>query len=303
MTTIKLSPINNTLQGITTIANSLLQQPRHHLVLRLTLILLFLYGSSTLILDVPLRIVCGLMLVSPALIAHQGLWVLVCGLIWCINAVNWLWIDNHQFLISYWCLVCALAVSSQDTDAVLAWNGRILTGLVFLFATFWKLLSGEYLNGSFLHYTFLTDDRVATVASLVGGLNPGVLSQNRLLESTLKIMPDSSLSVILETSEALRVFTLGASYWTLLIEGVVAAAFLLVGLHWLARMRDWLLLLFVATTYFLLPVLGFAYVILIMGLAQCATNHVGKRLTYLSLLASLQFARLPWEQLFSGLQQ
>ena len=288
---------------LTPVIKSLLQQPSHHLVLRLTLILLFLYGSSTLILDVPLRIICGLMLVSPTLITSQGLWILICGFIWCMNAVNWLWIDNHQFLISYWCLVCALGVSAKNTDAILAWNGRILTGLVFLFATFWKLLSGEYLNGSFLHYTFLTDDRVATFASLVGRLNPGVLSQNRLLESTLKVMPDSSLSVTLETSEALRTFTLSASYWTLLIEGAVAAAFLLVGVHWLARIRDWLLMLFVATTYFLLPVLGFAYVIIIMGLAQCSTNHVGKRLAYLSLFASLQFARLPWEQLFSGLQQ
>ena len=285
------------LSELTSITHSLLKQPRHHLVLRLTLILLFLYGSSTLILDVPLRILCGLMLISPTLINSQGLWVLICGFIWCINAVNWLWIDNHQFLISYWCLVCALAVSAKNTDAVLAWNGRILTGLVFLFATFWKLLSGEYLNGSFLHYTFLTDDRVQTFASLVGGLNPGILSQNRLLESALKVMPHSSLSVTLETSEALRAFALGASYWTLLIEGVVAVAFLWAGIQWLAHARDWLLLLFVATTYFLLPVLGFAYVILIMGLAQCSTESTGKRLTYLCLFASLQLARLPWEQL------
>ena len=110
-------------------------------------------------------------------------------------------------------------------------------------------------------------------------------------------MPHSSLSVTLETSEALRAVALGASYWTLLIEGVVAIAFLLAGIQWLAHARDWLLLLFVATTYFLLPVLGFAYVILIMGLAQCSSEHTGKRLVYLGLFASLQLARLPWEQL------
>ena len=286
------------LQSIRDVTQSLLDQPCHGLVLRLTLVLLLLYGSSNLILDAPLRIVCGLMLISPGLITHQGMWVLVCGLVWWVNAANWLWIDNHQFLISYWCLACALAVSAKNTDAVLAWNGRILVGLVFCFATLWKLLSGEYLNGSFLHYTFLTDDRIQAFATFIGRLSPDVLPQNRLLEVVLKTTPDACLEITLGTSPGLERFALVFSYWTLLIEGAVAAAFLLIGIHWLARLRNWILILFVATTYFLLPVLGFAYVLIIMGLAQCPPKRSGDRIAYLSLLAGLQLARLPWETFF-----
>ncbi len=286
------------LQIFRDIAHSLLEQPRHYLVLRLTLVLLLLYGSSNLTLDVPLRIVCGLMLISPSLITYPGMWVLVCGLVWWVNAANWLWIDNHKFLISYWCLACALGVSAKNTDAVLAWNGRILVGLTFLFATLWKVLSGEYLNGSFLHYTFLTDDRIQSFASAVGGLSPDVLPQNRLLEAMLKTTPQAALDVTLGTSPSLARFALFASYWTILIEGAVAAAFLLIGLRWLAQRRNWILIVFIATTYFLLPVLGFAYVLIIMGLAQCSPNRVSDRIAYLSMLAGLQFARLPWETFF-----
>lgn len=146
----------------------LLAQPRHLLVLRLTLLLLLIHGSTTVFLDVPLRVLCGLMLLSPTLLVSQVMWVILCGLVWWMNATVWLWIDNHKILITYWCLVCALGVSAKDTEGVLAWNGRLLIGLTFLFATAWKLLAGEYWNGAFLHYTFLTDIRVEAIATAIG---------------------------------------------------------------------------------------------------------------------------------------
>ena len=274
------------------IIQRVLDQPRDCLGLRLTLLLLIFYGSSDLTLDVPLRVICGLMLMIPELITHSGLWVIICGCIWWMNAANWLWIDNHQFLISYWCLVCTLGISSKNRDAVLAWNGRLLVGLVFLFATIWKLLAGEYWTGSFLHYTFLTDDRIAAFATMIGGLSPDVLPQNQLLESVLKTYPQAGLSVTLGTSPWLQRFTIAASYWTLLIEGTVALAFLGVGWWGLARFRNWLLLIFIATTYVLLPVLGFASILIIMGLAQCSQEQRRDRLAYLLLLGGLQLTRL-----------
>jgi len=170
---------------------ALLAQPRHHLVLRLTLLLLLLHGASTIYLDVPLRVLCCLMLLVPALLGNQMIWTLICGLVWLMNATDWLWLDNHKILISYWCLVCALSVSAKKTDQVLAWNGRVLIGLTFLFATFWKVAGGEYWDGSFLHYTFLTDGRVAAIASFIGGLSPDTLIQNQLLEAILKYLPDN----------------------------------------------------------------------------------------------------------------
>ena len=269
----------------------LLAQPRHILVLRLTSLLLLLYGSSTIILDVPLRIICGLMLIAPGLLTNQVLWVVICGLVWWVNANDWLWIDNHKILISYWCLVCALAVSSQDPDRVLAWNGRMLIGLTFLFATIWKIIAGEYWNGAFLHYTFLVENRVEAIATFISSLPPDILPQNQLLEEILSRFPQTVKSVTLSSSHRLEVFTLTASYWTLLIEGIVALAFLVDSFSFLFRIRDWLLILFIATTYFLLPVLGFAYILSVMGLAQCSVNARYQPIFYIFLFGFLQFAR------------
>ncbi|ELR99476.1 hypothetical protein [Gloeocapsa sp. PCC 73106] len=268
----------------------LLSQPRDVLVLRFTALLLLLYGSSTVVLDVPLSILSGLMLLSPVFLTSQVLWVIICALLWWINATDWLWIDNHKILITYWGLVCALAVSAKDADEVLAWNGRLLIGLTFLFATIWKVLAGEYWDGSFLHYTFMLDPRVESVAMFIGGLSRETLVQNRLLEVSLQEFPKKIGQITLFTSTRLQWFALAASYWTLLIEASVAIAFLLPSFF--SRYRDWLLIVFIATTYFLLPVLGFAYVLMIMGFAQCHPQNTGIRVTYICLFAFLQLARL-----------
>src|SRR5262249_22474042 len=67
--------------------------------------------------------------------------------------------DNHSFLLCYWLLAIALATRSRDADAVLAWNGRALVGLVFAFATLWKVaLSPDYLDGRFFGVTLLDDE-------------------------------------------------------------------------------------------------------------------------------------------------
>ena len=273
----------------------LLEQPRYLLVLRLTLLLLFLYGYSTVFLDVPLKIICGLMLLSPSLLSSQTLWVMICALVWWNNATNWLWIDNHQILISYWCLVCSLAVSSKNADGILAWNGQIMIGLTFLFATIWKIIGGEYGNGTFLHYTFLVEPRVEAVATFIGGLSPHALPQNRLLESIYRQFPQMLKGVTLSSSSRLESFTLLASYWTLLIEGSIAISFLGGLIFVFFRFRDWLLILFIVTTYFLLPVLGFAYILIIMGLAQCSPKDRLTRISYIMIFGLLQLARLPWE--------
>ncbi|ELS04772.1 hypothetical protein Xen7305DRAFT_00045080 [Xenococcus sp. PCC 7305] len=269
----------------------LLSPPRYFLVLRITLLLLLLYGSSTVFLDVPLRIICSLMLIIPSLLTNQILWVLICGFVWWVNASDWLWIDNHKILISYWCLVCALAVSSSDPEEVLARNGRMLIGLTFFFATVWKMIAGEYWNGAFLHYTFLAENRIEEFANIIGGLPPDVLPQNQILSEILSRFPGTVKTVTLASNPRLEIFSLAASYWTLLIEGSIALAFLGKSFRFLFRFRNWLLILFIVTTYFLLPVLGFAYILIVMGLAQCSGNSRYQMIAYIFLLGFLQFAR------------
>ena len=51
-------------------------------------------------------------------------------------------------------------------------------------------------------------------------------------------------------------------------RGAVALAFLSPGSRWLGRHRDHLLITFTVTTYLAAPVLGFGWMLLVLGLAQ-----------------------------------
>lgn len=282
------------------LADEVFTTPRELLVLRLTAVLLLLHGAHSWTLDVPLRIACGLMLIFPTLLASSLMWLAVCVSLILGNALDWTWIDNHKYLITYWSMVCTLAVVAKKPDAVLSWNARLLLGLVFLFAVIWKVLAGEYVDGSFLHFVFLTDRRVEVPARIVGGLETYVLPVNRLVVLALKELPHIGIQMTLETSSLLRVTALWASYWALLIEGVVALAFLLPTRVRLSQsVRDFSLILFIGTTYFLLPVTGFAFIITVMGFAQCPQERPRTRLVYIGVFVLVQLTRVPWQQFVS----
>ena len=281
-----------------TIINEIFSVPKEILVLRLTVILLLLHGSHSWTLDVPLRIICGIMLLSQTLIKNSTMWLILCSFLIIGNGLDWNWIDNHKYLITYWCMACTISVISKDIMKVLSWNARHLLGLVFFFAFIWKLIAGQYINGSFLHFVFMTDSRVEVAASFFGNLESSILPINRLLISALKDIPNSGIHITLETSTSLKSISLIASYWTLFIEGVLVLMFMLPSRFRLTKARDLFLILFIGTTYILLPVTGFAFILGVMGFAQCTRSHRATQIGYLSILVVIQLTRIPWQKFF-----
>ena len=116
----------------------------HALVLRLTVVLLMLYGTNSPELAVPLRICGGLMLVVPGLAAMRPLWWCLVSALLLGNWWQWYSIDNHKYLIAYWTLACALSVGLPRGVVHLSKTAQLLIGVVFSLATFWKFLAGEY---------------------------------------------------------------------------------------------------------------------------------------------------------------
>lgn len=276
----------------------LLKLPPEELVLRLTLLTLLLHGSSETWLDVILQVLCGMMLVSRTHFSSPGLWIAVSSFIWIINATDWLWIDNHKFLMSYWVLACTVAVLSKEMHLVLQWNGRILVGLCFGFATLWKLIAGQYWNGEFMVYTLLVDGRMEFIAHSMAGVPRADLAQSRILEDTIGLFPNEEVQSSLPITDRLRFVALAMSWWTILVEAAVTILFL-VKSSFASRWRDLVLLAFIASTYVFVPVLGFGYILTILGLASCPTERSSIRMTYLGVLIVLQLGRLPWERLLS----
>jgi hypothetical protein len=86
----------------------------------------------------------------------------------------------------------------------------------------------------------------------------------------------------------LRSLALAATWATLALEAAVAIAFL-APLGRRVWLRHWLLLCFCATTYAIAPVVGFGWLLLAMGAAQCAPHARRTRLAYLGVFALLIF--------------
>jgi hypothetical protein len=194
------------------IRDELLTQPIDVLILRLTVVMMLLHSASSWELDVVRRLLCGMMLLSRKMLLNRSLWLLLVGCTLWLNTLDWFTIDNHKFLIAYWCVACAFAVGADRPEWVLRVNARRLIALVFLFAVGWKLIGGEYLDGEFLHYTLQTDSRLAVPAQVVGGLDAADLATNRNIEQVLRQFPDPVLGATLNSSNRLERFAVVAEH-------------------------------------------------------------------------------------------
>lgn len=267
--------------------SELKQQPKDLLILRLTLILLLLYSPPYFPLrSFALPVLCAIMLTSGHFLTSKFWWSILIIIFIGTNIVFWYAFDNHHYLTNYWCIVCLLALGAKNVEGIMAWNGRLLIGLCFLLATLWKVITWEYFDGSFLEATILLDGRLELTAYLFGGLNPEILYNNREL---LDYFAATSLgeAAFLTSSPQLAFFSVVLSYWTLLCEGIIAIAFLFPQLKWLYDRRDYFLILFILTTYPLIPVGGFAGLLAVMGFAQCSSDRPRIGFIYLLLFVSI----------------
>jgi hypothetical protein len=264
------------------------------LPLVLTLVLVMLVTNRSWYVAVPAVILSIVGLAMPSVRRSWGLWLALAGI---LGAAAWTkrWqIDNHQFLIAYWCLAIGVASRSPDPARVRRWSARLLVGAVFALATMWKLLSPDFLDGSFMRFTLLTDQRFTDVAALVGDVDPAALDANRRSMTALA-EPDNPLTeaTVLTGSSRLDALADVLTWWTIAIEGAVAVCFL-VPWRRIGRHRDLALVAFVSTTYAVAPVVGFGWVLVAMGLTQHEPGRRGVRLGYFATFLLVQAYVAPW---------
>ncbi len=241
--------------------------------LGLTLITLLLrpVGSGAIRPAILLLAVFGL-LVAPAR-RSAWLWLALAGLTGWRVVADWPLADNHSYLLCYWYLAL---------------------GLAFSFAVLWKLISPDYLEGTFFRVTLLTDPRFTELTSLFAGLGPETLDSSRraLWQHLDGLSPGLALP---ELSAAFHRLALFLTFWTIGLEAVVAVCFL-----WPGRAtrgaRHGALLVFCATTFALLSsIASFGWLLLAMGLASCDASRRRTKLAYLAVFALILVSReLEW---------
>jgi len=220
-------------------------------------------------------------------------WLALSGLAaWRVIA-GWPLADNHAYLLVYWLLAVGLALLSREPERVLAWNARALIGLAFAFAVLWKLLSPDYLDGRFFRVALVEDRRLEPFTRWAGGLDDDALQERR--DFLAQHVDGPGIAGVAPPEPArLRALALGATWSTLALEAAVAVAFLAPPGRrvWL---RHALLLFFCATTYAVVPVASFGWLLLAMGVAQCDLDARRTRLAYLGVFALLVlYHHAPW---------
>jgi hypothetical protein len=281
-------------------------KPAIDLALRLTLLDLLLRPVGNWLLRPFILGIAAIAILRPGWLRNPVVWLVLAGLTAARFVLDWPLADNHAYLLAYWCLAAALALWTLEPNKVLAVNGRVLIGLVFLFACLWKFVgSDNYVDGTFFQVTILTDPRFEGFARVAGGLDMQELGS---LREFVEQHRDSAAATVAESTPAparFRALAAAATAWNLFINAALAFAFLLPLGRRLPVLRHLLLLVYCIVTYAIATVDGFGWLLLAMGAAQCEPEQRRTRWAYMAVFVLILFYReISWaETVFLPLQR
>jgi hypothetical protein len=190
-------------------------------------------------------------------------WLALAGIGGLRVLLDWPLADNHAYLLTYWCLGLGLAAVAADPARTAARCARILLMLTFCFAVMQKATSPSYLDGTFFTSLFVIDERFVDFGRLVTGMTAEDVAR-------AKEYLDGGGGDPTLIPAALRRLGMWSTWWNLLDQALVTAAFALSRRSLLGRHRDLVLLAFCAITFAVAPVAPFGWLLLSMGVAQSA---------------------------------
>ena len=269
------------------------------LIPRATLLLVILNNREDLPLLVASALLCVVAFRQRRLYASPWLWLAVAAVMGARQAWGWERIDDHVVATTYWALALVLSLRTDDPERFMAHNARVLLGLVFAFAAFWKLYSADFRSSTFFQYTLLLDDRFRWFAVHVGGLSPQEYAHNHALARQLRDPNSGAALAALSGTARIPVLATVMTWWGAASEAALGAVFLAP----LREERTWLrhavLFAFCATTYAIVPVGGFGLLLLTLGLAQ-VRRGTRLRVVYLVALVVMLVYVASWRSLFYG---
>lgn len=188
---------------------------------------------------------------------------------------TWFRFDNHVWLTAAWALGLGLCLLAQHPDRAAALEGRWLVAIIFGIGAMWKVGATDFRSGDYFQYAVINDDRFAALASWVGGIDRSALGPDRADLAALVATPGEPL--ILETTARLRAMAWVFTVWGVIIELAVALLWVLPLRAHHRWIRHVALLLFVGTTYLVVPVGGFGCLLMAIGLTQARGRPVLRR--------------------------
>ena len=234
----------------------------------------------------------GAALLWPALGRRSAPWWVMAGLMGAALFSNWMLVDNHVFLATYWLVAIAAARSAPEgaRAPALARAASMLLGLTMLFATVHKLRTPEFLSGDFFHLTFLTEARFAPLGWVLGEDLGQLALANAERLSALESDPTQGPIALVTGSARIQELARAMSVAVLAFEGLLAVVWLFRSEgRYARRIRHAALLAFALSTYAIAPVPGFGGLLVILGLADTKPGEGALRAGYLVVLLHVLF--------------
>ena len=271
------------------------------LVAAMTCLLVIVHAERDWFIRIPTLTLGVAGILHRPLARRAGYWFAMAGVLAVGHLVIWDTIDNHKYLMTYWCLALGIAFLTPRPLRTISVNARLLVGLCFLFATVWKLASPEFRDGTFFHFILVTDPRFRGIAEIVGGVSTTLTASNTAALEGLRRFSGALDSVALHSSQRIEWLAAFMTAWTIAVEGLAAVAFLWPEGKGISKVRDFVLIGFLITTYPIASVIGFGWLLVAMGLAQSTRTILQVRTLYVLMFLLLPLYRLPFNQMLQRL--
>ena len=254
------------------------------LVARASMIALLVTAHHDPVLMAITAAVALVVLTRPAARRHPFTWIAlgVGTLAW--HLPSWFRYDNHVWLTAAWAVGFGLCLLARNPHQATEVEGRWLVAIIFGAGALWKVGATDFRSGDFFRYAVISDSRFATLASWVGGIDRSALGLDGADVAGLVAAPHEP--VTLETDGRLEAMAWVFTVWGLFIELAVAALWILPLRPRHIWTRHVALLVFVATTYLVVPVGGFGCLLMAIGLSQVRDRPMLRR-AYLAAFAAL----------------
>ena len=240
----------------------------YNLALRLTLLDLILKPIGSWEIRVPVLITSILGLVIPGLLKNPVIWFLLTGFTLSRVIFDWPLSDNHAYLLFIWCFVIFISTLRKD-KILLTKNAKLMIGLVFCFAFIWKaFLSPDFLDKRFFSVAMVEDPRFSEFTQLTCNISEYELYDFRdyiTQHVDGKLLNGNVVNFNLGCIDKISGFL---TYYTLILELLVALFFLIPKKLAISKYRDYFLILFCISIYSVATVEGFGWLLIAMGISQ-----------------------------------
>ena len=235
--------------------------------------LLFLIVEPSLFMGHVLQYYCVIALCLWKFCDRRLLTGLLLLLTFIYHLLSWQFADNHQWLYLYWVLALFLKEITHSEQETSVFQARSLLAVVFTVACFWKIVDGQYLNGAFFQFEFIADKRLQGFVDQFLGMDfnqvrvNSFISNQHIMDGLTPVFYKNPLVLSDRALLVAKIF----SYLTILLEALIAILFLS---DKKSIWADWMILLFILFTYSLIPVHGFAAMLIILCIAQSKKSMV-----------------------------